>query len=146
MEDTKVKFLFIYLPMQKKSPEWMTHDVEDLEKYVKTGHDEIVHIIDLVLNDKDISMTHPKKYAPELTLEEIYSVFESIADTINTYFDYNKINLQKMKTKIKKNVAFKKILNKKTMLEFDKSITNENNGIKIYSKLINFVKPEINYE
>ncbi|EED41853.1 hypothetical protein EBI_23414 [Enterocytozoon bieneusi H348] len=132
--------------MQKKSLEWMSHDVEDLESYIKTGHEEISRVIELVLNNEDTSDAHHRKYVPELTLEEIYDVFENVADTINTYFDYNKINLQKMKSKIKKNVAFKKILNKKTMLEFDKCTNPGDGNTRVYSKLINFVNPETNYE
>ena len=106
--------------MQKKSLGWMSHDVEDLESYIKTGHEEISRVIELVLNNEDTSDAHHRKYVPELTLEEIYDVFE--------------------------NVAFKKILNKKTMLEFDKCTNPGDGNTRVYSKLINFVNPETNYE
>ncbi|EED43459.1 hypothetical protein EBI_23642 [Enterocytozoon bieneusi H348] len=42
--------------MQKKSLEWMSHDVEDLESYIKTGHEEISRVIELVLNMKTLQM------------------------------------------------------------------------------------------
>ncbi|KAL6121988.1 hypothetical protein NUSPORA_01010 [Nucleospora cyclopteri] len=125
------------LKKEKKNNTIRNDELEQIEKEVEMEFDRIYKKVESSLNNS-IHCTEIEEFKPDLNFDEIYTLMGSISKIYNEHTNGNKINFEKIKKKITKNINYMEILNKKS------PVVIKEQSLLVSNKLIGFVSHPVN--
>lgn len=113
------------------STEFDKNKTAELHKHLNKSLKALISKVESVNSNKKIKLTEDDE--PELEFEQIYEVFENVAEIFNELFSNssNQVNMEKLKKKMSENIDHTKILDGKIMLSSKKKETVEKNHKKL---------------